>query len=691
VTDQASNTNDPKKEIKINTPEPGALGASPYAAMEHPENIPDQSDALVVDTSDGTNTHVLDIDTELRGATGAVGFTVTPMPKPSAVQNPAVPIAPVQTLPPIAPPLPPLPIVVPPLAPFVRPPQNPAVPFVLVPPKIMPPPLAPIQTPIQTPLPPVSIPQAKAPVPPPPTPTISIPQPPLPTAVLKPFVPPQPPPFSLNPEVNHAVTTPPPPSLAPIPQAPTAPAQVPKTLIDQPRSFASITPLLMPAPTVPPPATPVTPSQAPTPQPLASIVAQPAITRIAPTSTPPVPISKPTTPPIAAPIQAPVTQQQSVAGALNENTPTQPPASPPADRPTPGMIAPILPNVRSDPKDRQRKSIMVPPPAPKEVVEPPPPPPPPVAKPAPQPPKPKVSPIDQLRALTSSPLHPLRTFRMDAEDSMKDQNSSLITMVAAEEKKRQTMEPIPIPQAPKHHYIRTFLLAIASVALLAGGVGAVAYVLIPQTVNPPPVVVTSQLVYVDESNELAIAGLDHKTLIDLMTSLRDKSGLALGLVREIYFTLPTSDGNKRLATIGEIMPRLAPNAPPELTRALDAGYLVGVHVFDQNQPFIMMKTSAYEQAYSSMLQWEPSMLSDLLPFMDRRLGPKLQRDIRPTSTPARVINSSFVDAIVQNHDARVLYDDAGDIILLYSFIERDTIVITTNDQTLFEVISRVSK
>ena len=119
MTDQASNTNDPKKEIKINTPEPGALGASPYAAMEHPENIPDQSDALVVDTSDGTNTHVLDIDTELRGATGAVGFTVTPMPKPSAVQNPAVPIAPVQTLPPIAPPLPPLPIVVPPLAPFV--------------------------------------------------------------------------------------------------------------------------------------------------------------------------------------------------------------------------------------------------------------------------------------------------------------------------------------------------------------------------------------------------------------------------------------------------------------------------------------------------------------------------------------------------------------------------------------------
>jgi UDP-N-acetylglucosamine transferase subunit ALG13 len=48
-----------------------------------------------------------------------------------------------------------------------------------------------------------------------------------------------------------------------------------------------------------------------------------------------------------------------------------------------------------------------------------------------------------------------------------------------------------------------------------------------------------------------------------------------------------------------------------------------------------------------------------------------------------------VDKIVENHDARVIQNNTGDVSLLWTFIDRNTLIITTNDATLREIISRL--
>jgi hypothetical protein len=55
-----------------------------------------------------------------------------------------------------------------------------------------------------------------------------------------------------------------------------------------------------------------------------------------------------------------------------------------------------------------------------------------------------------------------------------------------------------------------------------------------------------------------------------------------------------------------------------------------------------------------------------------------------------VLNTAFVDRVVDNHDSRVIQNAAGDILLLWTFLDRNTLVITTNQYTLSEVISRLN-
>jgi hypothetical protein len=68
-----------------------------------------------------------------------------------------------------------------------------------------------------------------------------------------------------------------------------------------------------------------------------------------------------------------------------------------------------------------------------------------------------------------------------------------------------------------------------------------------------------------------------------------------------------------------------------------------------------------------------------------------EQGIATTTTPTQFIQTGFVDKIVENHDARVIQNNTGDVSLLWTFIDRNTLVITTQGATLREIISRLQQ
>lgn len=51
----------------------------------------------------------------------------------------------------------------------------------------------------------------------------------------------------------------------------------------------------------------------------------------------------------------------------------------------------------------------------------------------------------------------------------------------------------------------------------------------------------------------------------------------------------------------------------------------------------------------------------------------------------------FEDLTIKNRDMRVILDENKEILFLYSFLGRDTIIMTTNKDTLDEVTNRLQR
>jgi len=50
----------------------------------------------------------------------------------------------------------------------------------------------------------------------------------------------------------------------------------------------------------------------------------------------------------------------------------------------------------------------------------------------------------------------------------------------------------------------------------------------------------------------------------------------------------------------------------------------------------------------------------------------------------------FVDVVIKNKDVRMLTDEYEHPILLYTFADKDTIILTTNEFTLKEILDRMT-
>lgn len=304
-------------------------------------------------------------------------------------------------------------------------------------------------------------------------------------------------------------------------------------------------------------------------------------------------------------------------------------------------------------------------------------------------------------------VRPLQTYRGDLESVVHDQGVSIVSVAAAEAERRgkQPLSPEGIEERQARQ--RSWAMIIGGVALVAIALATIGVIALRPTSTPTAEAPRAPFITVDDSALIAVpAGQNSRD--EVMTSLqaaRKSTKLSLGLIKWLYIAEPSSvqDGVPRSIGITELLNILAPQTPPELMRTLNGKYLIGLHSFDENQPFLLMQVDSYETAYAGMLAWEASMRNDLSPLFNRNPSPRpapITAQPAPTGTstpldtqpqaPVQFIQTGFVDKVVENRDARAVLNDAGDILLLWTFLGRNTILITTNEYTLREVLSRMT-
>lgn len=278
-------------------------------------------------------------------------------------------------------------------------------------------------------------------------------------------------------------------------------------------------------------------------------------------------------------------------------------------------------------------------------------------------------------AEAESSLRAIRTFQADVAQSVKQNKTSFAHMVIAEDEKRKALAEIESPTSRKN----MIFLVVGAGLLLVGTISAIIIfnktrisTVTPQAISQPALVLT------EKDAHISATGLNTeqfaKAIGDEVKNVNNK----LDGIENISFS-EKSDGLDTPLSTQRFFFFLDSRAPPTLLRSLDPKFMFGVHTYNGNHPFIVLKTNYYENAFAGMLSWEQYLARDLFTIFN----------INKTSNdPA--YSKEFSDKTVKNRDARVLLDEEGNIILFYVFKDRDTIIITTSGDTLNEVVRRLN-
>lgn len=269
------------------------------------------------------------------------------------------------------------------------------------------------------------------------------------------------------------------------------------------------------------------------------------------------------------------------------------------------------------------------------------------------------------------PIKSLRTYQGDVEEAIGKNKESSTTIFVAEQKRKES-KPIIASEVKDSPFRNKLFISIGSLLFVLGLAIITTVYYIRATEKTIIEQKTKALLTFSKEKSIDISSSTRESLLSAMRQERETFKLP---VNSILF-INTTSGNIP-AKIETILSLVAPSQPDTLTRSFGDKYMFGVYSYDTNEIFIILKVSDFASSYSGMLKWEKEMPKDLQRLFG--LAPELLAE-----------SVSFSDLALKNKDLRVLKDFSGKTQLLYSFINKDTLVITKNESIFSAIIGRLS-
>ena len=285
----------------------------------------------------------------------------------------------------------------------------------------------------------------------------------------------------------------------------------------------------------------------------------------------------------------------------------------------------------------------------------------------------------------------VRTYKEDISEAVRSQKASLTSVAAAEQRRRAGVTK-GVFQKPPVDFKKVGVI-LGSVALLTLGVGFIVYSAF--FYEKEKVKVEQEIpsfVFVEEQKEIDITGKNARTILQKLGEVRVTTSIPLGQISHLYVTETTKDletEETRIISAKDFLTSVRAQVSSSFLRSLDPSFMIGIHVFNQNQPFFIFKSNSYQHSFAGLLEWERTMYNDFFLFVGEKDDPILGAPVDPQTGEKVVLRENFEDRIIQNIDVRALESTSGDIKLLYAFPNQQTLIITTNENTLIELITRL--
>ena len=293
----------------------------------------------------------------------------------------------------------------------------------------------------------------------------------------------------------------------------------------------------------------------------------------------------------------------------------------------------------------------------------------------------------------------IKTFQSDVEELIQKQQISKAAIALAESERRVKKEEVsaqPSAPAPAHSakiltlsgglppaapkWNTSTLLAVVVLVLAVLGMGTGVYFFLKQNaplqISPPSVNVKSGTAITLNTKE------SREKIVEKIRSHVQALSVPQNEVRVIPIVL---DG--KTITTTELLEEIEASVPAALLRALGTEPVLGVHGFRGGQPFLLFSVHSYDHAFDGILSWEPNLLREVGPLFGISVRNILGR---VASTTSDILENTLTikDVIIRNKDARVVLGPGEEKIFLYSFLDKETLVLTTNTDTLQFLIGK---
>ncbi|MEK7178678.1 MAG: hypothetical protein AAB727_00290, partial [Patescibacteria group bacterium] len=289
----------------------------------------------------------------------------------------------------------------------------------------------------------------------------------------------------------------------------------------------------------------------------------------------------------------------------------------------------------------------------------------------------------------ASAIPPIRTYKSDVATALGEQKQSLSGLVAAEEAKRRreggpgAPDETEAEERPWRNKKFIFLAGGGALLLIAVA-GVMSYLIFaggeqraPRAGEP----VFDDLIASENERTIPLVRFSRGELESRTTQELGLLNIPLNSIAAFHFVkeepIPDSlEKQKVPITSRELLGALQSDIPPGLVRALQDSFFFGAYSFRRTEPFLVLKTNFYDGAFLGMLEWEPTLRQDIRPLLGA-----------VDTNPAE--GTRFLDAVIENTDVRALKNTVGEIVFLYSFVDRSTIVVARSGATLSEVARRL--
>lgn len=261
------------------------------------------------------------------------------------------------------------------------------------------------------------------------------------------------------------------------------------------------------------------------------------------------------------------------------------------------------------------------------------------------------------------------------EQAIQSESAKFAARAREAAQRRKDYEATQEPHSGSRYFVYGTLGIIGLSLVVLAGVGGYAFFMRGGPVVDAPTPGISMLFSVSESVGIPLISDRNDFMFDATNRVNEAQGAYGAFVR--YYLYYQSDRTQAELPAQAFLDILDLRAPGSFLRTIEPQMMFGTYVSAPNAPFIVFKVRNFEDALGGMLLFEPNLNSDLAPLM----GQNLSRDGQV---------GSFRDEVISGVDARSLYDDYGNRVMMYSFIDQETLVITTSPAALV-ALSQVLK